>query len=514
MRNLPLVRNVLDNPILTRELRRRMRGKALVFSIIGYILVMTAASVLILLMGVDPFSMSTAQETQRLLQNMTETGQRLFRAVTLIQVVLVLLIAPTITAGMTTNEKERKTFDFLRVTTISPWMYITGCFLSTVFYVTLALVCALPLLSLAFLYGGIGKHDVLVALARLLSVSMALSAFGLYVSSIRDRTRTAQGIVVFVIFSLCFGGLLVANKLAVWLGGTTAAVTIANFTLPGWAVQVAALLGVTVIFLLMAARKLFEPEETRAFSHWQFGLVFISAGIVLVAGAAGSIVTDLTLLVAMSVGPALLATAVVCFAVGRMEVGDEVWQLKRLVPVLRPIDQTAPFLVLVGLGWLLVVHAIVKSASGFQSIEPAAVYTAAIVTVLGYGMFCAFGRLATALSVGRRGAGRAATALMASCWLLIPLFASIFRSFDSVPAGSALERVAVEVGSLSPFFVLAEGIDQSARYQGWEGTFSTLPVLPALVLYGGAGLALLAWGEYKRWKRWGRFDYHYDMPAA
>src|SRR5690606_1716917 len=114
---------------------------------------------------------------------------------------------------------ERQTFDFLRVTTISPWMYIVGCFLSTVFYVTLALLCALPLISLAFLYGGVGRGEVVRMFAFLLATSMVLSAFGLYISSVRERTRTAQGIVVFVIFAIVFGGSIAYSALMRWLGG-------------------------------------------------------------------------------------------------------------------------------------------------------------------------------------------------------------------------------------------------------------------------------------------------------
>ncbi|NJL08473.1 MAG: ABC transporter permease, partial [Methylacidiphilales bacterium] len=136
------------------------------------------------------------------LTQMRSTGQSLFKWITGIQAMLVLIIAPTITAGMTTGEKEKKTFEFLRVTTITPWMYVLGSFLSTVFYVSLALLCALPLISLSFLYGGVGRNDVIASGGMLLGASMVLSSFGLFISSVRERTRTAQGIVVFLIFAL------------------------------------------------------------------------------------------------------------------------------------------------------------------------------------------------------------------------------------------------------------------------------------------------------------------------
>lgn len=210
-----LLQNVFDNPILTRELRRRMRGKALVYSMIGYIILMAMVSTLVLLFKMANWNSS---DSQALLKALTDTGHSLFVSITIIQILLVLIVAPTITAGMTTGEKEKKTFDFLRVTTITPWMYILGCFLSTVFYVSLALLCALPLISLAFLYGGVGKSDVLVSVGGLLGGSMILSSLGLYISSIRERTRTAQGVVVFMIFTFLFVGVALLKQVQSWLG--------------------------------------------------------------------------------------------------------------------------------------------------------------------------------------------------------------------------------------------------------------------------------------------------------
>ena len=73
-----LYRNFFDNPILTRELRRRMRGKALIFSIMGYIALMTVTSIMILVTRVGGASLFQAAETQQLLKQLSATGQSLF----------------------------------------------------------------------------------------------------------------------------------------------------------------------------------------------------------------------------------------------------------------------------------------------------------------------------------------------------------------------------------------------------------------------------------------------------
>lgn len=520
-----LYRNIFDNPILTRELRRRMRGKALVYSIIGYIILMSVTSILILIASQDPFTMANQQDTQKMLERLSDTGQTLFRWISMIQALLVLVIAPTITAGMTTGEKEKKTFDFLRVTTITPWMYIVGCFLSTFFYVGLALLCALPLISLAFLYGGIGRQDVIGMTGILLGSSMVLSSFGLFVSSIRERTRTAQGIVVFMIFAVLFGGTIIYSQVSMWLGtgggaaggGTAVAggLVLFGWALPPWVVMAFGMLVATVIFLLVATRKLFDPDETRAFSHWQFALIAGGILIAFVSANSGQALTNVMALGFMTIVYLILIVAAVSFSVGRMEVGDEIWHLKRLVPFLRPFDQTVPFLVLIGVAVFLSVESLTKVVATMGTIGKGHLWTATMVGLAGYAFFCVFGRFATAMAVGRKGAGRWTMGIVGVFWIAIPLFASIVISL--LPnKGSLIAEGLKAVARLSPFVVMIEGIDSASVYAS-AGGLAEMPNSPAffaIAVYLVLAVAFLALGEYKRLRRWRGFNYHYDMPAA
>lgn len=519
-----IVQNIFDNPILVRELRRRMRGKALVYSIIGYIILMTITSILILLTSIDIFASGRQADSAALLQSMSATGRKLFESISIIQALLVLIIAPTITAGMTTGEKEKKTFEFLRVTTISPWMYITGCFLSTVFYVSLALICALPLISLAFLYGGVGGGDVLLRTTLLMGASMVLSAFGLLISSTRERTRTAQGIVVFMIFSLIFGGAILIDQIQSLLGsgnasaaaGAGAATASAGFSLMGfqvpmWAIIAAAIGTLTAILLLVATRKLFEPEEARAVSHWQYAVLAVAAFAVLIGLSYGTTLSDQQALTFMASGCLALVVAALGFAVGRMEVGDEIWHLKRLVPFLRPIDQTVPFLIAVGAGWYLAVQLLKGTVGNLGPVAAGLLDTVALVSLAGYAFFCTFGRFATAVAVGRKGAGRMTLALVCAVWIVLPLLvAALIGAFSVDFKGST--TFLHHVGRLSPFFVMFEGFANDKVYKSATGLFS-LPGLPAAAFFAALALVFLAVGEVKRHRRWRGFDYHYDMPS-
>ena len=502
--------NVFDNPILLRELRRRMRGKALVWSIMSYIALMTLSTIFVLLAhSPSPF----AQASIEMLQKLHTTGENVYLWITGIQSLLVLIIAPTITAGMTTGEKERQTFDFLRVTTISRWMYVMGCFLSTAFYVALALICALPLLSLSFLYGGVALNDVLRTFFVLLGGSCVLSAFGLYVSSVCERTRTAQGIIVFLIFAMLFGSFLSASVYRVAFAGATgaggasagAALYIFNTGVPRWMVFLLSLVGVTTIFLLLAARKLFEPEEVRAFSHWQFALVYAAAllgGLGFLNG--NSFTTELVEMGYMACGFVLLIAAAQTFAVGRMEVGDEIWHLKRLFPVLRPIDQTVPFLVALGFGWYVAMGWLPQAVKTLIS-PPGLVVSFKMVSLALFALLVFFARGMTGITGSRRKAGLYSMILITVTTLVFPMLVSVLRAL-----APDLPRIWTELFAFSPFAMLFDAFRDPANYPATGVPVGTI----AATIYGGLAVAMAIAGEYARWKRWRGFDYHYDMPVG
>lgn len=495
-----------------RELRRRMRGKALVYSIITYIMVMAVVTIGILLFySPSPF----ANVNQAMLEKLQVTGLQIFRGITGIQILLVLIIAPTITAGVTTGEKERKTFDFLRVTTITRWMYITGCFLSTAFYVGLALLCALPLISLTFLYGGVNLNDVLKMFFFLLGASCVLSSFGLYISSITERTRTAQGIVVFMIFGLIFGGFFLYQQYLFFFNTAAAASSTVTTTpgaiylfsvgIPIWSVGVLAMIAVSGIFLLLAARKLFEPEETRAFSHLQFGILFA----LLLGGFIGLLSSnpftkEVPEIAFLACGYLMLLVAVQCFAVGRTEVGDEIWHLKRLVPFLRPVDQTLPFLILLGALWYIILSAY-HSFVLTPLLPGGLVRSMMAVSLTSFAFFVFFARGVMGVTGSRRKAGTYSLLLIISVVVGIPI---LVAAAGAIVNAHWLWR---EFYALSPIALLIDGFTNPKDYD----TTAAIPAgMPAAALYAMLALVFGIYGESKRYARWKNFDYHYDMPAG
>jgi len=216
-------------------------------------------------------------------------------------------------------------------------------------------------------------------------------------------------------------------------------------------------------------------------------------------------VSEMTALVFLMTGQLLLLVAVMCFGVGRMEVGDEMWHLKRVVPFLRPFDQTLPYLVALAAGWWLVVdrfYALAATVGSPPGLKDIFVW----VSITSFAALCAAARLATAISVGRAGAGTITASVGIGLWFVLPLVGIAIRSLS--PAFAPVGEYFVK---LSPFVLLFNSVGEPLLYQ----SFGDLTGVNGLVCvsYVAGTVVLVIVGEYKRWQRWKGFDYHYDMPA-
>jgi ABC-type transport system involved in multi-copper enzyme maturation permease subunit len=113
-----------------------------------------------------------------------QIGVTVFITVVFAQLSLLLLLAPVFSAGSLTIEKEQRTLPMLLTSLLSPAEIWYGKFVSALLFLTLLLVSALPVLSLAFSLGGVGPAEVVRATAMTLLVLASISALGLYFSSI------------------------------------------------------------------------------------------------------------------------------------------------------------------------------------------------------------------------------------------------------------------------------------------------------------------------------------------
>jgi ABC-2 type transport system permease protein len=150
-------------------------------------------------------------------------GQMLFSGVVGVELMLIVFIVPALTAGSISGERERKTYDLLQTTLLSAPAFIMGKMESALGYIVLLLLSAIPLQSIAFLFGGVGETEVFVTLVLLSATALLLGALGMFFSSVTDKTMSATVRVYTVAIALVFGLPLVS--LFIFQGAFLGAVT-------------------------------------------------------------------------------------------------------------------------------------------------------------------------------------------------------------------------------------------------------------------------------------------------
>ena len=174
------------NPMIRKELRQRMRERR------GWLL---PSLYLLVLSAVVSFAyFLTARENAGSNIQGSTIGVALFLTLSYAQLALLLLMAPIFSAGSITIEREQRTLAGLLTSLLTPVQIWWGKFVSSLLFVLLLLVTSLPVLSLAFAFGGIGPWEVFSATATIVIILACMSAIGLYCSSAFRRSIHATAV--------------------------------------------------------------------------------------------------------------------------------------------------------------------------------------------------------------------------------------------------------------------------------------------------------------------------------
>ncbi len=173
------------NPVMLKELRGRMRGVRAFFVLTVYLGLMSSFTALLYLVYI-PVNRATGSAAAG------EVGRVLFMGIVGIELVLIIFIAPAFTAGAITGERERQTYDLLRATLLPVPSFVLGKLESALGYVLLLLLAAIPLQSIAFLFGGVTEGELVLAFVILMVTAITLGTVGIYFSAVTPRTLTAS----------------------------------------------------------------------------------------------------------------------------------------------------------------------------------------------------------------------------------------------------------------------------------------------------------------------------------
>jgi ABC-2 type transport system permease protein len=176
----------LQNPVILKELRGRMRGRR-AFVFLTFYVVVVSLFISAIYSGMASQS-SYGQSSPSFRQ---DTGKILFGSVVVFEFLMIGFIGPALTAGAFTSERERQTFDLLRTTLLSARSLVFGKLGAACMYLLLLLLTALPVEALAFLLGGVGMEELLVASLMLVVDTVFFCALGLLCSSLNKATLAA-----------------------------------------------------------------------------------------------------------------------------------------------------------------------------------------------------------------------------------------------------------------------------------------------------------------------------------
>lgn len=142
-------------------------------------------------------------------------GVFLFFAMAFCLLAALAVVAPAVAASAISGEREEGTFDLLLSTGLAPRSIVFGKLASSVAFVLLIALTALPGFAMAWMFGGVGPIDIILTTVLLFAAVCLFSAIGVFCSSLA-RTSAVAALYAYGLISLLWLGTF-----AVYLVGAT-----------------------------------------------------------------------------------------------------------------------------------------------------------------------------------------------------------------------------------------------------------------------------------------------------
>jgi len=182
------------NPLLVKEFRVQTRGWETYAVGTIYILALSALA----------FSLIWEASTgDRVLD--PEYGRGMFLAFVVVLILAICVICPAFTVGAISSERERLTFDQLRVTLLKPHQILMGKVVPPLVYVLILLFASLPVATLMVPAGGVATMELAFCYLIAFISAVAFSLTGLVWSSIYRSTRTSTAMTYAIVGFFTFG---------------------------------------------------------------------------------------------------------------------------------------------------------------------------------------------------------------------------------------------------------------------------------------------------------------------
>lgn len=221
----------VGNACSVRDLRSQLRGNRAILLWSLY---------LVTLLSISLFAYSQIVRTERM--GIVDAQRQLidfYKSVMGALSVLIMLIAPAMTAGSIVLERQRRSLDLVFSAPVSAKYYLTGKLISSYRYVWMLLLLSAPVSGLAVVLGGATAGDVFAAYAILSFTGLLFTAIGLLMSALVAKPIAA---VVYTYLACGFIGL--AGVGADFGAQETARMAMgAEIVRPAWAIPIVSVVG-------------------------------------------------------------------------------------------------------------------------------------------------------------------------------------------------------------------------------------------------------------------------------
>jgi len=191
-----------------KELRGRMRGRRAFVILTIYLLFLAAFAWAWQLIAERAYAGSALTGGSAAFAS-AQIGQEIFGALLIVETLLVVFLAPAMTAGAISLEREKQTLDMLATTPISSLAIVVGKLVSALTYVFMLIIASVPLTAIVFVFGGVAPDEVIRGYVVLFITAIGLGSLGLFISAVMQRTQAATVVTFFGVLALTMGTLFI-----------------------------------------------------------------------------------------------------------------------------------------------------------------------------------------------------------------------------------------------------------------------------------------------------------------
>jgi ABC-type transport system involved in multi-copper enzyme maturation permease subunit len=192
--------------IIVKELRGRMRGRRAFVVLTLYVLLLTIFAWMFQRLDEEKLDGIGTYGPQVTFAS-ASIGRGIFLGLMMVQTLMIAVLAPAVTAGAISSEREHQTLDLLAVTPISSLAIVLGKLLSALAWVFVLILASIPVTALVFVFGGVAPDDVLRGYLVLLATVIGLGSVGIFFSTLTRRTGASTGLTFVATLAVVVGSL-------------------------------------------------------------------------------------------------------------------------------------------------------------------------------------------------------------------------------------------------------------------------------------------------------------------